>query len=158
MLKKNQSAFKPFEIQRVQRFVNILNNKILKLIKMKKIGFLLIALIMGTLVGTAQNWQSATPEEMAKKQTADIKEKCGLNKDQEKKVYDLSLKSGKEMAKMRSEMQGGGDRDAMRDKMTKMRDEQNKEMKKILTADQYTKYEKYLEERRAARQQGGGNR
>ena len=29
-------------------------------------------------------------------------------------------------------------------------------MKKILTADQYVKYEKYLEERRAARQQGGG--
>jgi biopolymer transport protein ExbD len=125
---------------------------------MKKIGFLLIALLMGTFVGTAQNWQSATPEEMAKKQTADIKEKCGIDKDQEKKVYDLSLKSSKEMAKMRDQMQGGGgDRDAMREKMTKMRDEQNKEMKKILTADQYTKYEKYLEERRAARQ-GGGNR
>jgi Spy/CpxP family protein refolding chaperone len=44
----------------------------------------------------------------------------------------------------------------MRAKMTKIRDEQNKEMKKILTADQYVKYEKYLEERRAARQQGGG--
>jgi hypothetical protein len=125
---------------------------------MKKIGFLLIALVMGTLIGTAQNWQSATPEEMAKKQTADIKEKCGLDKDQEKKVYDLSLKSGKEMAKMRSDMQGGGDRDAMREKMTKMRDEQNKEMKKILTSAQYTKYEKYLEERRSQRGQGGGNR
>ncbi len=125
---------------------------------MKKIGFLLIALIMGTMVGTAQNWQNSTPEEMAKRQTDQIKEKCGLDKAQEKKVYDLQLESSKKMAKMRDEMQGGGDRDAMRDKMAKMRDEQNKEMKKILTADQYTKYEKYLEERRAARQQGGGNR
>lgn len=124
---------------------------------MKKIGFLLIALIMGTMVGTAQNWQNSTPEEMAKKQTTDIKEKCGLDKDQEKKVYDLNLKSGKEMSKMREQMQGGGDRDSMREKMSKMREEQNKEMKKILTAEQYTKYEKYLEERRAARQ-GGGNR
>ncbi|HPE75203.1 MAG TPA: hypothetical protein PLC80_03905 [Draconibacterium sp.] len=124
---------------------------------MKKIGFLLIALIMGTLVGTAQNWQNATPEEMAKRQTDQIKEKCGLDKAQEKKVYDLSLESSKKMAKMREEMQGG-DRDSMRDKMAKMREDQNKEMKKILTAEQYVKYEKYLEERRAARQQGGGNR
>jgi biopolymer transport protein ExbD len=124
---------------------------------MKKIGFLMIALIMGTMVSMAQNWQNSTPEEMAKRQTDQIKEKCGLDKDQEKKVYDLSLKSGKEMAKMREEMQGGGGpSDEMRAKMTKVRDDQNKEMKKILSADQYVKYEKYLEERRAARQQGGG--
>jgi periplasmic protein CpxP/Spy len=124
---------------------------------MKKIGFFMIAMIMGAMVSFGQNWQNSTPEEMAKRQTDQIKEKCGIDKDQEKKVYDLSLKSSKEMAKMREGMQGGGDRDAMREKMTKMRDEQNKEMKKILTADQYVKYEKYLEERRAARQ-GGGNR
>jgi hypothetical protein len=123
---------------------------------MKKIGFLLIAMLFGTLVSMGQNWQSATPEDMAKRQTDQIKEKCGLDKDQEKKVYDLSLKTSKEMAKMRE--QQGGDRDAMREKMTKMRDEQNKEMKKILSAEQYKKYEQYLEERRAARQQGGGNR
>jgi biopolymer transport protein ExbD len=124
---------------------------------MKKIGFLMIALLLGTLVSMGQNWQSATPEEMAKRQTDQIKEKCGLDKNQEKKVYDLSLKTGKEMAKMREEMQGGGGpSDEMRAKMTKVRDEQNKEMKKILSADQYVKYEKYLEERRAARQQGGG--
>jgi biopolymer transport protein ExbD len=124
---------------------------------MKKIGFLMIALLMGTMVSMAQNWQNATPEEMAKRQTDQIKEKCGIDKEQEKKVYDLSLKSGKEMAKMREEMQGGGGpSDEMRAKMTKVRDDQNKEMKKILSADQYVKYEKYQEERRAARQQGGG--
>jgi periplasmic protein CpxP/Spy len=125
---------------------------------MKKIGFLMIALLLGVMVSFGQNWQSATPEEMAKRQTEQIKEKCGLDKAQEKKVYDLSLESSKQMAKLRSEMQGGGGpNDAMREKMTKMREEQNKEMKKILTADQYVKYEKYLEERRAQRQ-GGGNR
>jgi periplasmic protein CpxP/Spy len=124
---------------------------------MKKIGILMIAILLVTMVGKAQNWQSATPEEMAKRQTDQIKEKCGLDKDQEKKVYDLSLETSKKMAKMREEMQGGGGpSDEMREKMTKVRDEQNKEMKKILTADQYVKYEKYLEERRAARQQGGG--
>jgi biopolymer transport protein ExbD len=126
---------------------------------MKKIGFLMIAALLFTMVSKAQNWQNATPEEMAKRQTDQIKEKCGLDKDQEKKVYDLSLKSGREMAKLREGMQsGGGPNDEMRAKMTKIRDDQNKEMKKILTADQYVKYEKYLEERRAARQGGGGPR
>ncbi|HSO87979.1 MAG TPA: hypothetical protein VLQ91_15610 [Draconibacterium sp.] len=124
---------------------------------MKKIGFLMVAILLVTMVSKAQNWQNSTPEEMAKRQTDQIKEKCGLDKDQEKKVYDLNLKSSKEMAKIREGMQGGGGpSDEMRAKMTKIRDEQNKEMKKILTADQYVKYEKYLEERRAARQQGGG--
>ena len=124
---------------------------------MKRIGFIMAALLFSTMVSMAQNWQNATPEEMAKRQTDQIKEKCGLDKEQEKKVYDLSLETGKKMAKMREEMQGGGGpSDEMRAKMTKIRDEQNKEMKKILTADQYVKYEKYLEERRAARQQGGG--
>lgn len=118
----------------------------------------MMAALLFTIVSKAQNWQSATPEEMAKRQTDQIKEKCSIDKDQEKKVYDLSLKSGKEMAKLREGMQGdGGPSDDMRAKMTKIRDDQNKEMKKILTADQYVKYEKYLEERRAARQ-GGGNR
>ena len=125
---------------------------------MKKIGFLMIAVLLLSMVSKAQNWQSATPEEMAKRQTEQIKEKCGIDKDQEKKVYDLNLKSSKEMAKLREGMQGsGGPSDDMRAKMMKIRDDQNKEMKKILTADQYVKYEKYLEERRAARQ-GGGNR
>lgn len=117
----------------------------------------MVAIIFGTMVSLAQNWQNSTPEEMAKRQTDQIKEKCGINSDQEKKVYDLNLKSSKEMAKLREGMQGGGGpSDELRAKMTKIRDEQNKEMKKILTADQYVKYEKYLEERRAARQQGGG--
>jgi len=124
---------------------------------MKKIGFLMVAILFGTMVSLAQNWQNSTPEEMAKRQTDQIKEKCGLDKTQEKKVYDLSMKSGKEMAKLREEMQGGGGpSDDMRAKMTKIREEQTKEMKKILSADQFVKYEKYLEERRAARQQGGG--
>jgi len=126
---------------------------------MKKIGFLMVFVILGTMVSMAQNWQNATPEEMAKKQTAEIKEACGLDKTQEQKVYDLSLESGKEMAKLRSEMQGGGGpSEAMRENMKKSRDKQNAEMKKILTADQFTKYEKYMAEKRAQRQQQMNNR
>jgi len=126
---------------------------------MKKIGFLMVFVILGTLVSMAQNWQNTTPEEMAKKQTAEIKEACGLDKAQEKKVYDLNLASGKEMAKLRSEMQGGGGpSDGMREKMKTMREKQNAEMKKILTAAQLTKYEKYVEEKSAQRKKQMNNR
>ncbi len=129
---------------------------------MKKLMFMFFAILFGTTISMAQyggGQQRMNPEDMAKRQTAELKEKLGLDKAQEKKVYDLNLESGKKMAKMREGMQGGGgDRDAMREKFTKEREDQNKEMKKILTADQYKKYEKYLEERRAQRGQGGGNR
>lgn len=122
---------------------------------MKKLGFILMILILGTSVSMAQRGgQDFDPEERAKAQTEELKELLDLKKDQEKKVYELNLKAGKDMAKMRSEMQGGGDRDAMREKFGKLRAEQNKEMKKILTDAQYEKYEKYLEERRQRRGQG----
>lgn len=126
---------------------------------MKKIGFLLFAILFGATISMAQpGGQRMSTEERAKATTAELKEKLGLNKEQEKKVYDLNIESGKKMTAMREDMQGGGDREAMREKMTKMRDEQNKAMKKILTEDQYKKYEKYLEERQSQRgQRGGGN-
>lgn len=124
---------------------------------MKKFVFLVMAVLLGTTFSMAQyGGQRMTPEERAKQQTADLKEALGLNKDQEKKVYDLNLESGKKMQKMREEMGGNGFSDEMREKMMTMREETNKEMKKILTDDQYKKYEKYLEERRNRRGQGGG--
>jgi hypothetical protein len=130
---------------------------------MRKIGILLMMFVMASFMGIAQNsegGQQRSPEERAKSETATIKEKCGLDASQEKKVYDLLLANGKKMQQERENMtnSGGGPSDEMREKMKKMRDELNKEMKKILTAEQYIKYEKYLEERRAQRQGGGGQR
>lgn len=132
---------------------------------MKKIGILLIALVLGTTISIAQNrggQRNFDPEERAKTQTAELKEVLGLNKDQEKKVYGLNLDTNKKFGAMRNEMQAsGGGFEGMREKMTKIREEQDKEMKKILSDEQWKKYEKYLEERRSRRGQGrsgGGNR
>lgn len=129
---------------------------------MKRFVFLMMAVVLGTTLSIAQSrgeQREFNPENMAKRQTEELKEKLGLDKAQEKKVYELNLESGKKMAAMRGDMQmGGGDRDKMREKFGKLRDDQNKEMKKVLSEDQYTKYEKYLEERRAQRSQGRGNR
>lgn len=128
---------------------------------MKKLGFLLLATIFFASVAMAQpgGQRNFDPKEMAKRQTEELTKELGLNKDQAKKVLELNTKSMEKMSEMRGQMRdGGGDREAMLEKMQKSRDEQNAEMKKILTDDQYKKYEKYLEERRARRGGGGGNR
>lgn len=125
---------------------------------MKKLGFLVLFAILFASVGMAQNRMSNfDPKEMAKRQTDELTKALSLNKDQEKKVLDLNLKAAEKMSALRDEaMNGGGDRDAMREKMMKSREEQNKEMKKILTEAQYKKYEKYLEERRGGMRGQGG--
>ncbi len=116
---------------------------------MKKTGITLMMLMLIVIAGFAQPGQrNMSPEDMAKSQTAQIKEAVDLNEDQEKQVYDLSLETGKKMSALRDEMQGGGF-EGMREKMTELRTEQDKKMKAILTADQWKKYEKYQEERRA---------
>ena len=119
----------------------------------------MMVLMMATFAGMAQGGgqqRNFDPEEMAKRQTAQIKEKCGLDAAQEKKVHELLLTNSKKMQAEREKIMGAGGppSEDMRAKMQKMRDDQNTEMKKILTAEQYKSYEKYLEERRA--QRGGG--
>lgn len=123
---------------------------------MKKLGLLLMIVVLGTTMSMAQNrgGQRMDPEERAKKSTKELKEALDLKEDQEKKVYELNLKAGKEMSEAWEE--ADGDRDVMRKKMGKVRDNTNNEMKKILSDDQYEKYEKYLEEKRKQRQGGGG--
>ncbi|MFV0590228.1 MAG: hypothetical protein ACK5M7_02480 [Draconibacterium sp.] len=131
---------------------------------MKKLGLVLLSVIVFATVTMAQDRGSRSfdPKEMAKRQTEELTKALGLNKDQQAKVLALNTKMGEKRSSMFQEMRnGGGDREAMREKMTKLRDEEKAEMKKILTEDQYKKYEKYLEEQRARRGQGrpgGGQR
>lgn len=116
---------------------------------MKKIGVILMSLLLVAVVATAQPGQrNFDPEEMAKRQTEQIKEAVGLDEKQEKQVYDLNLETGKKMRALREENQGG-DFEGMREKLTELRVEQDKKMKEILTGDQWEKYQKYQEERRA---------
>ena len=125
---------------------------------MKKIAFFILIMILGVNMSIAQNRRgNFDPKDMAKRQTSELKERLGLDKAQEEKVYQLNLAAANTMVTMRKEMQAGGDRDAMRSKMKEMRDKNNAEMKKVLTDSQYKDYMKYQEERRKQRQGGGGN-
>ena len=124
---------------------------------MKKIGMIMLSLMLVALIGMAQPGQrNMNPEDMAKRQTEQLKEAVGLDAKQEKQVYDLNLETSKKMQAMREA--AGGNFEGMREKMTEMRAEQDKKMKTILTEAQWKKYEKYQEERRAQRVQGGGPR
>jgi hypothetical protein len=115
---------------------------------MKKIGIALFCFVFISLAGIAQP-RDFNPENFAKRQTEELKEELGLTADQEKKVYEINLESINKMGEMREEARSsGGGFEGMREKMTKIREEQNKKMKEVLTEDQWTKYEKYLEERR----------
>lgn len=122
---------------------------------MKKNLFSLLLVLIITTAAVAQprgDQSNVNPEDMAKRQTAQLKEVLDLTSAQEKKVYDINLESGKKMRALRQEMQGSGF-EAMREKMGKIREEQNKKMKEVLTAEQWKKYEKYQEERREQRNQ-----
>lgn len=78
----------------------------------------------------------------------------GLNQDQKEEFVAINAKYQKQMRAMREE--ANGDFSSMRGKMQEMRAAQNTEIKEILTAEQITKYEKFLEERRGNRQGGRG--
>nr|WP_321356711.1 hypothetical protein [uncultured Draconibacterium sp.] len=128
---------------------------------MKRLAFLLVVVLVGTTMAMAQNrggQRQFDPEEMAKTQTEQFKTELELNATQTEKMEKVLLTSNKEMTAMRQEMSGEEDRTKMREKMMAMRTEQQKEIKKILTDEQFAKYEKLMEERRANRRgrAGGG--
>ena len=106
----------------------------------------------------AQNPQRAqtTPEERAKRDVATIKEQLALTDSQTVKYEKIALK----YAKMREEL-SSIPRDSMqlrRKKTTEMNDKKKLEVKPILSADQFAKYEKLPENsgRMGGGQRGGG--
>ena len=122
---------------------------------MKKI---LLVLMLTVFVGStlfAQERQRRTPEEMAKSQTENLTEKLGLSVAQKDSVYKIYLKSAEQMQAMRTNA-AGGDRDKMREQFTKSREQVNKDVKAILTADQQKKYDELAKEMQ--NRGPGGNR
>lgn len=83
-------------------------------------------------------------------QMAELVASLGLNQDQEEEFKAINTKYQQQMRAMREE--ANGDFSSMRGKMQELRTAQNEEIKEILTAEQITKYEKFLAERRNNRQ------
>lgn len=123
---------------------------------MKRICLLLVVLFSMTVFVHAQPGMM-DPAEMVKRQVEQLTTSLSLTKDQVPKVETIVKKYNEKIMAMFEDMRdGGGDFSAMREKMTKVQEEQTKEMKTILTAEQGTQYDKFLEEQRERMRQMGG--
>lgn len=141
---------------------------------MKRVSFLLMAIVFVFSVSCNKLRQNSQEQQMGPgggmggsgnfdpaafvdRQMEELKEGLDLSDDQEKQVREILIAGSETMRKAREGMQdGGGDRDAMREKMQQMREEQNLKIKAVLTEEQFTKYEKIQQERRERMRQGGG--
>jgi len=100
-------------------------------------------------------------EEDIKERVANTAETLKLNDEQHKKALAVEMDFYNKMQIERQKMMNAGgppaDREAMREKMMKMRDERNAEYEGILSADQYKQFidlqEKRQREMREQRQQ-----
>ena len=126
---------------------------------------LLLSLVLVASLSFAANAQQgggrmaqATPEEKVKQ----LDEKVKLNDEQKTKAAVVYAEAAEAQKKMREEMQGGGDRQAMMEKMQKMTADTDKKLNAMLTEDQQKAYKTWQDEVKAAREkmmrerQGGG--
>lgn len=89
---------------------------------------------------------SATPAQMAERQTSRMKESLGLSEEQTAKVSEINLKYATKMHEARQNNQG--DFAAMREVMQTMRQEQDEELKTVLNETQFQQWEKIRAEQR----------
>lgn len=96
------------------------------------------------------------PQAMVDRMVDDMDENLDLSKKQEEKIRKIMEENFESMANMREEMQdSGAGFEGMREKMQKVREEQDNKMKEVLSDEQWEKYQVMQEERRARRGQGG---
>ncbi len=101
-----------------------------------------IALLMFNTLSFAQESSTARAE----KNTQRLKEELQLSEDQVSKVQVANQKRMEQMQNIRAE--GKGERKEKMSKIKAIMDEYDKEMKAILTPDQYTKFEQIKDEQR----------
>lgn len=129
---------------------------------MKKV-FLLAFLVVGMTtfaqgkLGKSGDGEKLTPEQRAEKQVEKMTKELSLNEAQAKQINALIVKGVSERDAKREEFKekrASGikptpeERDAMKAEMIKKQEEMKSEMKKILTADQYAKWEEKKAERK----------
>jgi periplasmic protein CpxP/Spy len=129
---------------------------------MKKIVLLMAMTVLATgaisakapvaAVQQGQGQGQATPEERAERQLKMLTETLTLTADQSTKLKPILLARLTEQSALREKMQGG-DREAMMGEFRKLNDKYNPQIKAVLTAEQYAKYEA-----NQAQMRGGGQR
>lgn len=107
--------------------------------------------------GKFQDREKVAPEQRVEKQVEKMTADLSLNDKQAAQIKELLTKENVERESKRAEMQAKRaegakpsqeERDAMKEKMDEKINAHKAEMKKILTTDQYAKWEKNMEQRK----------
>ena len=130
-----------------------------RVVNFKTIGLALLVSLFALNIsaqGTGRGFQMT--EEDIKERVENNAKALQLNDEQHKKVLAVEMDFYNKMQIERQKMMNAGgppsDREAMRTKMMKMRDERNAEYEKVLTPDQYKQFIETQEQRqREMRQQ-----
>lgn len=85
-----------------------------------------------------------------------VAKKVGLSADEQAKVKELIDANRSEMQELFQEMRDGGDREAMREKMTEMGEKLNKSLEELLSDEQLKKFEELKGEKFEMPQGRGG--
>ena len=91
------------------------------------------------------------PEDRAKRQTEMMKEALNLTAAQEPKISALNLKYAKKMEEVKT---ASKDTAVIRKNAAALNTQKNVELKKILTPDQFTQYEKIIADLKARKRAG----
>lgn len=123
-----------------------------RVVNFKTIGLALLVSLFALNIsaqGTGRGFQMT--EEDIKERVENNAKALKLNDEQHKKVLAVEMDFYNKMQIERQKMMNAGgppsDREAMRAKMMKMRDERNAEYEKVLTPDQYKQFIETQEQR-----------
>jgi Spy/CpxP family protein refolding chaperone len=123
-------------------------------------GALLLSLLSASSVLFAQEQgygkgPRKSPQERALNQTQMMQKNLSLTADQNKKVYEINLKHAAAMDKLMDEPKGEGKRSEMQG----INAQKDGDLKQVLTAEQFQKYQAMVQEMKEKRRErgGGGN-
>ncbi|MEA4887580.1 MAG: DUF4890 domain-containing protein [Bacteroides graminisolvens] len=115
---------------------------------MKKIGFLIVALLLTSGMAMAQgmrNGKKMDPKERAEKMTERMAKEYSLNEAQKKDLLEANMALTEKMANRAEDKKA--EREELRKEMQNNRDAYDAKLKKILTEEQYAAYSKKQAER-----------
>jgi len=108
---------------------------------------ILLAAFLGLVSGLWAQPQQRTPEQAATDFSSKLVTDLGISADQKTKVHDIALTRVTKLRELKSKYKSGDSKLTSESKT--VRDDFQAKLKSILTADQYTKYEKLKAERKA---------
>lgn len=115
---------------------------------MKKIGFLIVALLLTGGMAMAQgprNGKKMDPKERAERMTERMAKEYSLNEAQKKDLLEANMAFTEKMANRAEDKKT--EREELRKEMQDNRDAYDAKLKKILTEEQYAAYSKKQAER-----------